>query len=137
MGQGSWVFAALAAAALPACTSLPTPDYVSVTPPPAYRVQDGVRVDNADYKLDNQGYRIDDSGERIGIVDIPEKTAGDKSNAVAGYYIGATEQIAPGKVASTSDVVAPPSQAPTPAQMPQQAPISPAPANIPPPPGYK
>ena len=142
MAERSWVLPALAGLALGGlalvgCNPLPTPDYVSVITPPAYRVESGVRVDNDGYKLDNQGYRVDDTGERIGIVDIPEKTAGDKSNAVAGYYISATQRNAPGKVASTSDVVAPPSQAPTPAQMPQQAPITPAPANIAPPPGYR
>ena len=137
MAERWWVFAALGALALPGCNPLPTPDYVSVTTPPAYRVENGVRVDNDGYKLDNQGYRIDNDGERLGIVDIPEKTAGDRSNAVAGYYISNTQQNAPGKVASTSDVTAPPPQLPTPAQMPPQAPITPAPANVPPPPGYR
>ncbi|MBV8408547.1 MAG: hypothetical protein JOY64_13010 [Alphaproteobacteria bacterium] len=132
-----WVFAALGGLALAGCNPLPTPDYVNVTTPPSYRVESGVRVDNDGYKLDNQGYRVDNDGERLGIVDIPEKTVGDQSNAVAGYYISNTGQNAPGKVASTSDVTAPAPVLPTPAQMPPQAPITPAPANIPPPPGYK
>jgi hypothetical protein len=137
MAERWWVFAALGALALPGCNPLPTPDYVSVTTPPSYRVENGVRVDNDGYKLDNQGYRVDNDGERLGIVDIPEKTAGDQSNAVAGYYISGQQQMGPGKVASTSDVTAPAPVLPTPAQMPPQAPITPAPANIPPPPGYK
>ncbi len=96
-----------------------------------------MRVDNAGYKLDAQGYRVDNQGERIGMIDVPEKTAGENSNAVAGYYISTTGNVAPGRVASTSDIVAPPGNEPLPSQMPQQAPISPAPANVPPPPGYK
>jgi hypothetical protein len=140
------VAATLGGLALAACdprpgsvdVNLPRPDYVDVKPPAAYRTDpDGTRVDNADYKLDQQGYRVDKQGERIGIVDVPEKTAGDKSNAVAGYYISSTGAVAPGRVASTSDIVAPVSNEPTPSQMPQQAPISPAPTNIPPPPGYR
>jgi hypothetical protein len=98
--------------------------------PASVRTEGSVRIDNDGYKLDLQGYRIDNNGERLGMVDVPEKTAGDKSNAVAGYYISSTGQVAPGRVATTSDVVAPPRSEPTPLQMPQQAPISPAPANI-------
>ena len=60
-----------------------------------------------------------------------------QSNAVAGYYISSTGQIAPGRVATTSDIVAPPGNQPLPSQMPQQVPITPAPANAPPPPGYR
>ena len=137
MADGRLVVAALGALALAACGELPRPDYVDVTPPPSYRVENGVRIDNASVKLDAQGYRIDNDGERLGMVDVPEKTAGDRSNAVAGYFISSQNQIAPGRVASTSDVVAPPGSEPTPQQMPQQVPISPAPANVPPPPGYK
>src|SRR5215470_13737433 len=127
MRQGVWCFAVLGGLALTGCNPLPTPDYVSVVTPPSYRVENGVRVDNDGFRLDNQGYRIDGDGERLGIVDIPEKTAGDQSNAVAGYYISNTQQNAPGKVASTSDVTVPAPQLPTPAQMPPQAPITPAP----------
>ena len=97
----------------------------------------GVRIDNASYKLDPEGYRVDPQGERIGMIDVPAKTEGDNSNAVAGYYISSTGQVAPGRVASTSDIVAPPGSEPLPSQMPQQVPIAPAPANVPPPPGYK
>ena len=75
----------------------------------------------------------------IGQVDVPAKTEGDNSNAVAGYYISTTGAVAPGRVASTSDVTAMPnpSNLPTPSQMPQQAPITPSPGNLPPPPGYR
>ena len=132
------VVAALGGPALAGCDPLPRPDYVDVKPPASFRTEPGgVRVDNAGYKLDEQGYRVDNQGERIGMIDVPEKTAGDNSNAVAGYYISTTGNVAPGRVASTNDIVAPPGNEPLPSQMPQQAPISPAPANVPPPPGYK
>jgi hypothetical protein len=132
------VVAALGGLALAGCDPLPRPDYVDVKPPASFRTEPGgVRVDNDGYKLDAQGYRVDKQGERIGMIDVPEKTAGDNSNAVAGYYISTTGNVAPGRVASTSDIVAPPGNEPLPSQMPQQAPISPAPANVPPPPGYK
>src|SRR5258708_1399859 len=132
------VGAALGGLALAGCDPLPRPDYVDVKVPASYRTEPGgVRVDNAGYKLDAQGYRIDPQGERVGMIDVPEKPGGDGSNAVAGYYISSTGAGARGRVASTSDVVAPPGNEPLPSQMPQQVPISPAPANIPPPPGYK
>jgi hypothetical protein len=137
MAEKRMVVAALAGLALAGCDPLPRPDYVDVTTPPSYRTEGGVRTDNEGVKLDAQGYRVDGDGERLGMVDIPVTTAGDKSNAVAGYYISATGQTAPGRVASTSDIVAPVGNEPTPSQVPQQVPISPAPANIPPPPGYK
>ena len=132
------IAATLGGLALAGCDPLPRPDYVDVKTPASFRTEpDGTRVDNADYKLDAQGYRIDKNGERIGMVDVPEKTAGDNSNAVAGYYISSTGAVAPGRVASSSDVVAPVGMEPLPSQMPQQVPISPAPANVPPPPGYR
>jgi hypothetical protein len=111
---------------------------VDVKTPASFRTEPGgVRVDNASYKLDAEGYRVDPQGERVGMIDVPAKTEGDNSNAVAGYYISSTGQVAPGRVASTSDIVAPPGSEPLPSQMPQQVPITPAPANAPPPPGYK
>jgi len=113
---------------------------VDVQPPASYRTEsDGTRIDNADYKIDNQGYRVNPDGERIGLVDVPAKTEGDNSNAVAGYYISTTGAVSPGRVASTSDVTAMPTPGnlPLPSQMPQQVPIAPAPGNVPPPPGYK
>ncbi|WP_421997576.1 hypothetical protein [Reyranella sp.] len=132
------MIAATAGAVLAGCNPLPRPDYVDVQYPASYRTEpSGVRIDNADYRLDNQGYRIDAQGARIGMVDVPVKTEGDNSNAIAGYYISSTGQTAPGRVASTSDVTVTPSALPTPAQMPQQAPIQPSSGNLPPPPGYR
>ena len=135
-----WLMAATLGMALAGCNPLPRPDYVDVKQPASYRTESGgVRVDNADYKLDNQGYRISPDGERLGMIDVPAKTEGDNSNAVAGYYISTTGAVAPGRVASTSDITAMPnpSNLPTPSQMPQQAPITPSPGNLPPPPGYR
>ncbi len=135
-----WLMAATVGVAVAGCDSLPRPDYVDVKLAAAYRTEpDGTRIDNADIRMDNQGYRVNKDGERLGMIDVPVKTEGDKSNAVAGYYISSTGAVSPGRVASTSDVTAMPnpSNLPTPSQMPQQAPIGPAPANIAPPPGYK
>lgn len=135
-----WLMAATLGLAIAGCNPLPRPDYVDVQQPASYRTESGgVRVDNADYKLDNQGYRVNQDGERIGMVDVPAKTEGESSNAVAGYYISTTGAVAPGRVASTSDITAmpTPSNLPTPSQMPQQAPITPTPGNVPPPPGYR
>jgi len=95
---------AVATVALSGClTSLPTPDY-TVKTPAAYRVSpEGARVDNENITLDAEGYRIDSKGERIGVIDVPAKTAGEQSNAVAGFYISSTGATAPGKVASASE----------------------------------
>ena len=123
---------------------LPKPLYTEVTPPASYRTeQDGVRVDNEGYLLDAEGYRVSKRGQRIGVVDVPAKTAGDKSNAVAGYWISTTGTKAPGSVASPSEGAGggPGSimntTLPTPATMPQQTPIAPTPGNVAPPPGYR
>ena len=90
-----WLMAATLGMALAGCDPLPRPDYVDVKQPASFRTEpDGTRVDNADYKLDNQGYRINRDGERIGMVDVPAKTEGDNSNAVAGYYISTTGAVA-------------------------------------------
>lgn len=139
------IAAMLGASTLVACDPLPQPLYNEVTPPAAFRTHPGgVRIDNEGYQLDAEGYRVDKSGQRIGIIDVPAKTAGDGSNAVAGYYISATGQDAPGRVAAPSEgagagVGAGPGamNLPTPSQMPQQAPITPAPGNVPPPAGYR
>ena len=137
------VAALLGASALAACDPLPQPLYGETTPPASYRTQPGgVRVDNEGVQLDPEGYRVDKGGARIGMIDVPAKTAGDNSNAVAGYFISNTGQNAPGRVAvpsegATSGVTAGGMNVPTPAQMPQQAPIAPAPANVPPPAGYR
>ena len=126
---------------LAACNPLPQPLYGETTPPAAYRTQPGgVRIDNEGHQLDPEGYRIDKSGARVGIIDVPAKTAGDNSNAVAGYYISTTGATAPGRVASSSEDVSSGVNSmnlPTPSQMPQQAPITPAPGNVPPPAGYR
>src|SRR5918996_2961656 len=103
------LMAATLATVLAGCNPLPRPDYVDVKQPASFRTEpDGTRVDNADHKLDNQGYRINRDGERLGMVDVPAKTEGESSNAVAGYYISATGAVARGRVASTSDITAMP-----------------------------
>lgn len=136
----------LGASTLAACGNpLPKPLYTEVTPPASYRTEaGGVRVDNEGYRLDPEGYRVTKEGERIGIIDVPVKTAGDNSNALAGYYISSTGQNAAGRVATPSEgagvgVGSGPGSMnlPTPSEMPQQAPIAPAPGNVPPPPGYR
>ena len=141
MAARALVVATLGVSLLAACDPLPQPLYGETTPPPAYRVQPGgVRADNEGFQMDPEGYRIDKSGARVGIIDVPAKTAGDNSNAVAGYYISNIGADAPGRVASPSEgagVGAGGMNLPTPAQMPQQAPIAPAPANVPPPAGYR
>lgn len=136
--------ATLGGLALAGCDPLPKPLYTEVTPPASFRTeQDGARVDNEGYLLDAQGYRVNKSGQRIGMVDVQAKTAGDKSNAVAGYWISSTGAKAPGSVASPSEGAGGGpgsimnSTLPTPATMPQQTPISPTPGNVAPPPGYR
>ncbi len=140
MAARALVVAALGVSLLAACDPLPQPLYSETTPPPSYRTQPGgVRIDNEGFQLDPEGYRIDKTGARIGIIDVPAKTAGDNSNAVAGFYISNTGTNAPGRVASTEGVSTGPNSMnlPTPSQMPQQAPIAPAPGNVPPPAGYR
>src|ERR1700686_3985863 len=91
--------ATLVGLALGGCSNvLPRPDYVDVKTPASFRTEPGgVRVDNASYKLDAEGYRVDPQGERVGMIDVPAKTEGDNSNAVAGYYISSTGQVAPSR----------------------------------------
>ena len=140
MAARALVVAALGVSLLAACDPLPQPLYSETTPPPSYRTQPGgVRIDNEGFQLDPEGYRIDKTGARIGIIDVPAKTAGDNSNAVAGFYISNTGTNAPGRVASSDGVSTGPNSMnlPTPSQMPQQAPIAPAPGNVPPPAGYR
>jgi hypothetical protein len=145
MAARRFLAATLGVSMLAACDPLPQPLYSETTPPAAYRVQPGgVRIDNEGFQMDPEGYRIDKSGARVGIIDVPVTTAGDNSNAVAGYYISNTGSNAPGRVASPSEgagagVGSGPGSMnlPTPSQMPQQAPITPAPANVPPPAGYR
>ncbi len=140
MAARALMVAALGVSLLAACDPLPQPLYSETTPPPAYRTAPGgVRIDNEGFALDPEGYRVDKSGARVGIIDVPAKTAGDNSNAVAGFYISNTGATAPGRVASTDGVSTGPNSMnlPTPSQMPQQAPIAPAPGNVPPPAGYR
>ncbi len=141
MAARRFLAATLGVSMLAACNPLPQPLYGETTPPAAYRTQPGgVRIDNEGHQLDPEGYRIDKSGARVGIIDVPAKTAGDNSNAVAGYYISTTGATAPGRVASSSEDVSSGANSmnlPTPSQMPQQAPITPAPGNVPPPAGYR
>ena len=142
MAASRLIAATLVGVALAGCsTVLPRPDYVDVQTPAAFRTEQpgGGRIDNADYRLDAEGFRVDKQGERIGMIDVPAKTEGESSNAVAGYYISTTGAVAPGRVASTSDVTSmpTPNNLPLPSQMPQQAPITPSPGNVPPPPGYR
>jgi len=63
----------------------------------------GAVLDNEDMRLDAEGYRLDQNGQRIGEVDIPAKTAGESSNAMAGYYISSRGEHAPGKIMTPSE----------------------------------
>src|SRR5260370_6172162 len=92
----------VAGLALAGC-SLPTPDYAIVKQPAPYRTENGQWIDNEGYALDAQGFRLDKQGQRIGMVDIPAKTAGDASNAVAGFYISSTGRNAPGSIMVPSE----------------------------------
>ena len=127
--------------ALAACsTVLPRPDYVDVqtagcrtAPKPG-----GGRIDNADYRLDAEGYRVNKEGERIGMIDVPAKTEGDNSNAVAGYYISSTGRVAPGPRRLDQRHREPRRAASRcRRRCRSRSPITPAPANVPPPPGYR
>jgi len=96
------VAAVFSGLSLAAC-GLPTPDYKVIQYPAPYRKEaDGAVLDNEDFVLDAQGYRIDKKGDRIGEVDIQAKTANEKSNAVAGYYISSQKATAPGAVMEPS-----------------------------------
>jgi hypothetical protein len=93
----------LSGVCLGAC-NLPTPDYKVIQYPAPYRREaDGRALDNEDMKLDAEGYRVDKNGQRIETVDVPAKTAGEASNAMAGYYISARNEHAPGKVMVPSE----------------------------------
>src|SRR5260370_8514141 len=112
--------ATLVGLALAGCSNvLPRPDYVDVKTPASFRTEPGGgRVDNASYKLDAEGYRVDPQGERVVMIDVPAKTEGDNSNAVAGYYISSTGQVAPRPLAPTTTNVAPPTTHPLPSHTP-------------------
>lgn len=93
----------LSGVSLGAC-NLPVPDYKTIQYPAPYRKDaDGAVLDNEDMKLDAQGYRLDKKGQRIGEVDVRAKTAGESSNAMAGYYISSRGANAPGSVMVPSE----------------------------------
>ena len=97
------VAALLSGVCLGAC-NLPVPDYKTIQYPAPYRKEaDGAVLDNEDMRLDAEGYRLDQNGQRIGEVDIPAKTAGESSNAMAGYYISSRGEHAPGKIMTPSE----------------------------------
>ena len=123
------VAALLSGVSLGAC-SLPVPDYkvdLSIRRRTA-RIPDGAVLDNEDMKLDAQGYRVDKQGRRIGEVDVPAKTAGERSNAVAGYYIssrGATRR-APSWCRARAPAPAPATVRAAPRSRPGVEPMAPA-----------
>jgi hypothetical protein len=97
------VAAALIAVCLGAC-ALPAPDYKVLQYPAPYRKDaDGAAIDNEDMRLDAEGYRVDKKGNQIEPLDVPAKTAGQASNAMAGFYISSTGQHAPGQVMTPSE----------------------------------
>jgi hypothetical protein len=96
------VAAVISGLSLAAC-GLPVPDYKVIQYPAPYRKEsDGAVLDNESVVLDAQGYRVDKQGNRIGEVDIQAKTANEKSNAVAGFYISSQNATAPGAVMEPS-----------------------------------
>lgn len=96
------VAAVFSGLSLAAC-GLPTPDYKVVQYPAPYRREaSGAVLDNEHIVLDAQGYRVDKQGNRIGEVDIQAKTANERSNAVAGFYISSQSANAPGAVMAPS-----------------------------------
>ena len=97
------VAALLSGVCLAAC-GLPAPDYKVMQWPAPYRKDtDGAVLDNADMRLNAEGYRVDKKGGRVEEVNIPAKTAGQASNAMAGFYISSTGQHAPGQVMAPSE----------------------------------
>ena len=102
MASVRYVAVVVAGLSLAGC-NLPTPDYAIVKQPAPYRTENGQWIDNEGYALDAQGFRLDKQGQRIGMVDIPGKTAGDSSNAVAGFYISSTGRNAPGSIMVPSE----------------------------------
>jgi hypothetical protein len=97
------VAAVLSGICLAAC-ALPAPDYKVLQFPASYRKEaDGAVIDNEDMKLDAEGYRVDKNGQHVEAVNVPAKTAGQTSNAVAGYYISSTGDHAPGAVMAPSE----------------------------------
>jgi hypothetical protein len=102
MASGRLVAAVLSGLSLGAC-ALPTPDYKVMQYPVPYRKEaDGAILDNEGFQLDAEGYRIDKQNRRIDVVDVPARTAGESSNAVAGYYISSQGGTARGNVMTPS-----------------------------------
>jgi hypothetical protein len=102
MGCVRYLAVGVASLVLAGC-GLPKPQYELVKDPPPYRTENGQRIDNEDFAMDAQGYRIDKQGNRIGIIDIPGKTAGETSNAMAGFYISSIGRKAPGAIMAPSE----------------------------------
>jgi hypothetical protein len=104
MASSVRVFAAVLSGVCLAACSLPAPDYKVMQYAAPYRKEaSGVVVDNEDMTLDAEGYRIDRHGRRIEPLDVPAKTAGQASNAMAGFYISSTGERAPGAVMAPSE----------------------------------
>jgi hypothetical protein len=83
---------------------LPKPEYTLVKYPSPIRTEpDGTHIDNRGYPMDAAGYRLDKkTGQIVGFVDYDAKTAGEESNAIAGYYVSSTGTISTGTVAQPS-----------------------------------
>ena len=97
------VAALLGGVCLGAC-ALPAPDYKVLQYPAPYRKDaDGAAIDNEDMKLNAEGYRVDKKGNKVEPLDVPAKTAGQASNAMAGFYISSTGEHAPGRVMTPSE----------------------------------
>lgn len=104
MASSVRVVAALLSGVCLAACGLPAPDYKVLQYPAPYRKEaDGAVLDNEDMTLDAEGYRVDKRGRQIEPVDIPAKTAGQASNAMAGFYISSTGEHAPGRVMAPSE----------------------------------
>jgi hypothetical protein len=108
MTAARWLVLAMAGAAIAGCSklgySIPTPTYALVKDPAPYRIDSsGNRIDNAGVTLDQQGYRVDKKGQEMGIIDVQEKTAGQTSNPMAGFYISSIGTVAGGNVMAPSE----------------------------------
>ena len=136
MASVRYLAVGMASLVLAGC-GLPKPQYELVKDPPPYRTeQNGQWLDNEDFAMDAEGYRVDKQGNRLGVIDIPGKTAGESSNAMAGFYISSIGRKAPGNVMTPSEGATsgagygPGSADPTPAGMPTPSSIiSPGPAS--------
>ena len=103
MASARFLAVAMAGLVLAGCNQ-PRPLYTMDKDPPPFRTDPSGRwIDNEDYAMDPQGFRVDQQGNRIGLVDIPGKTAGEQSNAMAGFYISSIGRNAPGNVMVPSE----------------------------------